>query len=129
MRIILKLLILITSISCSSNSIKKIPCYKYDEKIVLEGKIETRPHPSKNGTYWLLVTAPICTEIPAGEELYEAFANENEIQLVFDLEGKQYNQYRKYLNSQVKVYGDLYGKHTGHHLRNILINVDKIEGQ
>jgi hypothetical protein len=92
--------------------------------VAINGTLVSLPHPNGKGDYWVLKTDPFCTQVSANEELYGPFNNQTEIHLVMD---DLYSTYRYLLGREVKVYGELFSWYTGHHLRKILLSVDKIE--
>jgi hypothetical protein len=120
-----KLLIisLLFLVSCTSGSFKKNDCYIYG-KVTIKGILEKRPYSNKNSSYWILVTEPFCTKIKPNEELFEAYQSQTEIHLSMT----DFDKYKNLLGKNVYVFGDLYSAHTGHHMRNILILVNKIVG-
>lgn len=90
----------------------------------MKGVLEERPFPDNDSSYWILVTKPFCTVISPNEEISEAYQSQTEIHLSLT----DFNKYRHLINKAVIVYGTLYSRHTRHHMRNILISVDKIIG-
>lgn len=134
MKIILLTLFLFTG--CASHHEKKVPepqktasakkeCLKYDQPVRIKGKIKELPYPNHKGsTYWILITEPFCTQIPIDEELYGAYDHETEIHLAMN---DKYDLYRSFINKEGVAVGELFSAHTGHHRRNIIMRVDKIE--
>ncbi len=122
MRSIVFILILHIS-SCSHFQEKDKECYHY-KKVNITGTLEVRPYPNEESSYWIIVTKPFCTITEKNEGLYKAYNSQTEIHLSL---GK-FNRYRHLINKRVSVSGDLYSRHTRHHMRNILISVDEIKG-
>jgi hypothetical protein len=58
-----------------------------------------------------------------GDEFQER-SDVTEVQLVWPFDRYDVNEY---IGKQVRVQGTLFGAHTAYHIRNVLVNVDKVE--
>lgn len=77
----------------------------------------------KREYYWLLhLFEPVCFK--EGKEYNEAESEVWRIQLV--ILPWQYKQYKKHLNTKVKIKGRLFHAHTAHHLTRVLMEVEQI---
>ena len=132
-------LILLLSVSFSSNALSPQGCLSYEPATVnLKGKITRKTfagppnyeNVKKGDTpepYWILnLTKLIC--VNADEKIIGGEKQEKNvfrIQLV--LTEEQYSQYKRLLGKRVEVSGKLWHAHTGHHHTNILLTVTEIK--
>jgi hypothetical protein len=110
-------------ISTTSGCLKSEPA-----NVILSGKLERRTYPGppnyeniKEGDkpetgFYLLLKNPVCY---IGDELSDPSQNVSIVQLVLDKKG--YDKLRPYLGKIIKLKGNLFGSHTGHHHAPILL--------
>ena len=135
-------ILILLSIVCASfaTEVKAQRCLPYEPEVVtLEGIIFAKDFPgppnyesSNNGDqrmrYWLLrLPKPICVD-RGDDDINIRVVNIREVQLAFADDAL----YKKHVASfkkrrRFKVVGSLFHQHTGHHVRRILMNVQRLD--
>lgn len=136
-----RILILLSIVcACFATEVTAQRCQPYEPGVVtLEGIIFVKDFPgppnyesSKKGDqrmrYWLLrLPKPICVD-RGDDDINIRVANIREVQLAFADD----TLYKKHIalvkkRRRFKVLGSLFHQHTGHHVRRILINVQRLD--
>jgi hypothetical protein len=110
-----------------------VNCLKYEpETVAVIGKLHRKTFPGRpnyesvvNGDeaetgFYMSLESPICTVGDSGADRV-AFESVREIQLV--LSEKQYATFRPKLGEKIRLQGQLFSAHTGHHHADVLIRV------
>ena len=132
-------LLLIAGGCFATDEVKAQRCLPYEPEVVtLEGVVFAKDFPgppnyesTQNGDqrmrYWLLrLPKPICVD-QGDDDINIRVANVREVQLAFP-DDVPYKKHLALVNKRrrFKVVGSLFHQHTGHHVRRILINVQRL---
>lgn len=133
------LILLSIACACFETEVKAQRCLPYEPEVVtLEGVVFAKDFPgppnyesTSNGDqrmrYWLLrLPKQICVD-RGDDDINIRVANVREVQLAF-ADDKLYKKHLASVNKRrrFKVVGSLFHQHTGHHVRRILINVQRL---
>ncbi len=112
-------------------------CVKYESELTLTGRLYSKVFPGppnyqsirkgdRKETAWLLtLTKPVCTLAGNSPGVTDPETNVTELQLVISNDA-HWKTVRQLSGRRVMVTGTLFHSHTGHHHRNVLMNVATI---